>query len=152
MTAGLSILLIFGTPLVVGTVLFFEDPSMPWDKIAGGSAALALLASFVVFLRHMADIKKEHHETIRKAHETICVQAGKHTEALERFATALETCASTFAATTLSIQKEAHSAQALLLSEARAEHAKCEETIHSLLRGRRQHLERRDEPEPKDSP
>jgi hypothetical protein len=61
-------------------------------RFAGGSAALALLASFVVFLRHMADIKKEHHETIRKAHETICVQAGKHTEALERFATALETC------------------------------------------------------------
>lgn len=145
MTIGMSVFWIFGLPLAAGSAAMLEDPSIPWDKIGGGSAALALLTSFVVFLRHMSDIKKEHHETIRKAHETICVQAAKHSEALERFATALEQCASTFAQTALSIQKEAHTAQAALLHEARLEHAKCEETIHSLLRGRR-NPDRREEP------
>lgn len=39
---------------------------LPWDKIAGGGAALVAFAMCYLFLKHLGEMRKEHGTTIEK--------------------------------------------------------------------------------------
>lgn len=135
MHATVSMLSLAGSSWAVISVARASESGSPWGEVVGG---VGVLVAIGLFLRHMGELKKEHHETVRKAHETICVQADKHATSQARFAASIEDVTTRFSETAVAIQKQANEANAALLHEAREAHAKCEETIHGLLKGRRE--------------
>jgi hypothetical protein len=107
-----------------------EAAAFPWDAIAGGGAAVTLLGAFYVFLKHATEQRKESHDTIRKAHETIIVMGDK-------FSQTVGENTQTFSKTIAQTLEAANACNERILHEAREAHAKCEETIHGLLRDHR---------------
>lgn len=111
-----------------------EATGIPWGDIAGGGAVLAVLVAIVLFLKDRADQRKfdevqrrESHETIRKAHESvICVS--------DKFAQAVGENTETFAKTITATLLQADQANERREATSQAAHQKCEDTIHQLLR------------------
>lgn len=106
---------------------------VPWSTLTGASAAVLVIGVVVIFLRHLADLRKE--EAEQRIHDSRIQEASRtqHNETVRSMATefagAVKNCNETI--------KSAHDTFAetslTILKESRAAHQKCEDTIYTLL-------------------
>jgi len=110
------------------------EPGIPWGDIAGGSAVGAVLLSIFLFLKDRNEQRKtdeinrkESHETIRKAHETVICVADK-------FAQTVGENTDVFGRTIKDALEQAHEAHEKTTIRNEIARQKCEDTIATLLR------------------